>query len=137
VGGFRAMVEAVAMRTFGLGGDSEVSLAEGGLEPRLKLGPRRIVPLSLAAHLHGAGVVAILERQLGANPGRLDGRLAFRSGLSDRCTAGLSAAEAQLYEKIGEEPRPVDGLVVYSTRQSTLTRLGAQRIVHYTTYTPY
>ncbi len=136
VGGFRTMVEAVAMRTFGLGGDSEVSLAEGGLEPHLKLGPRRIVPLSLAAQLHGAGVVAILERQLGANPGRLDGRLAFRSGLSDRFTAGLSAAEAQLYEKIGEEPRPVDGLVVSATRQSTLNRLVARGLVHLAGFTP-
>ncbi len=55
VGGHRTMVEAVAMRTFGLGGDSEVALEEGGLEPRLKLGPRRLVPLALAAHLHGDG----------------------------------------------------------------------------------
>ncbi|MGB6116785.1 MAG: hydantoinase/oxoprolinase family protein, partial [Mesorhizobium sp.] len=31
VGGFRTMVEAVAMRTFGLGGDSEISLEETGL----------------------------------------------------------------------------------------------------------
>ena len=32
VGGWRTMVEAVAMRTFGLGGDSEVALEEGGLD---------------------------------------------------------------------------------------------------------
>ena len=34
VGGWRTMVEAVAMRTFGLGGDSEVALEDGALEPR-------------------------------------------------------------------------------------------------------
>ncbi len=48
VGGFRTMVEAVAMRTFGLGGDSEIALEDGGLEPKILLGPRRLVPLALA-----------------------------------------------------------------------------------------
>src|SRR5690606_27963105 len=48
VGGFRTMVEAVSMRTFGLGGDSEVALEAGVLEPKILLGPRRLVPLSLA-----------------------------------------------------------------------------------------
>ena len=33
VGGFRTMVEAVAMRTFGLGGDSEVSLDDNTMAP--------------------------------------------------------------------------------------------------------
>ena len=56
VGGYRTMVEAVAMRAFGLGGDSEVGLEDGGLRPRIALGPRRLVPLSLAAHAHGAAV---------------------------------------------------------------------------------
>ena len=50
VGGFRTMVEAVAMRTFGLGGDSEVALQDGGLDPRLLLGPRRLVPLGAGRH---------------------------------------------------------------------------------------
>ena len=43
VGGFRTMVEAVAMRTFGLGGDSEVALEDGGLiaEDPARAAPRR------------------------------------------------------------------------------------------------
>lgn len=40
VGGMRTMVEAVAMRTFGLGGDSEVSLHERSLTSTIVLGPR-------------------------------------------------------------------------------------------------
>ncbi|SMX40497.1 hydantoinase/oxoprolinase N-terminal domain-containing protein [Octadecabacter ascidiaceicola] len=48
VGKYRTMVEAVAMRTFGLGGDSVVSIIEG-LVPSLQLGPRRVMPLSLFA----------------------------------------------------------------------------------------
>ena len=40
VGGFQTMVQAVAMRTIGLGGDSEVHLVEAGLQLKLELGPR-------------------------------------------------------------------------------------------------
>src|SRR5690606_27024689 len=101
VGGFRTMVEAVAMRTFGLGGDSEIGLEEGALDPRLVLGPRRLVPLSLAAHLHGAAIGKGLERQLlQPNPSRFDGRFAFRAGIPDRFAAGLSPAEEKLYARI-------------------------------------
>ncbi|MEM6482562.1 MAG: hydantoinase/oxoprolinase family protein, partial [Pseudomonadota bacterium] len=42
VGPWRTMVEAVAMRTTGLGGDSEVHVVEDGLEGGLTLGPRRV-----------------------------------------------------------------------------------------------
>ncbi|MGB3832039.1 MAG: hydantoinase/oxoprolinase family protein, partial [Mesorhizobium sp.] len=88
VGGFRTMVEAVAMRTFGLGGDSEVALQEGALEPRILLGPRRLVPLALAAATYGEVVTAELERQLRApNPGRMDGRFALRTGVPERLAA--------------------------------------------------
>ncbi|ESY73634.1 hypothetical protein X743_12045 [Mesorhizobium sp. LNHC252B00] len=40
VGGMRTMVEAVAMPTFGLGGDSEVSLHERSLTSTIVLGPQ-------------------------------------------------------------------------------------------------
>ncbi len=53
------MVEAVAMRTSGLGGDSAVHMAKDGLAGGLTLGPRRLMPVSLAAiqwpdTVHGA-----------------------------------------------------------------------------------
>ncbi len=48
VGPFRTMVEAVAMRTTGLGGDSEVHVKDG-LHGGLFLGPRRLMPIALAA----------------------------------------------------------------------------------------
>ena len=84
VGGFRTMVEAVAMRTFGLGGDSEVALEDGALNPKILLGPRRLVPLALAGMAHGDAVTSELERQLRApNPGRMDGRFAVRTGVPD------------------------------------------------------
>ncbi|MCS7059799.1 MAG: hydantoinase/oxoprolinase family protein [Anaerolineae bacterium] len=59
VGGWQTMVEAVAVHTFGLGGDSEVRLEESG---DLLIGPRRITPLSLLAH-HHPHVIEILRTQ--------------------------------------------------------------------------
>ena len=75
VGGFRTMVEAVAMRTTGLGGDSEVHLQTEGLTGGLRLGPRRLIPVSLLAVDHPEMVHATLDRALSAEAvGEFDGR---------------------------------------------------------------
>ena len=137
VGGFRTMVEAVAMRTFGLGGDSEVALQEGALAPRILLGPRRVVPLALAGMAHGEAVTAVLERQLLApNPGRMDGRFAMRTGMPERLAAGLSSAEARLYAEIGMVPLPLDRLLLSNAQNATLNRLVARGLVHVAGFTP-
>ena len=137
VGGMRTHVEAVAMRTFGLGGDSEVVIEDGGLDARLRLGPRRLVPLSLAARLHGSMILAQLERQLGMpNSGKLDGRFAFRAGMDDRFAAGLSAAEQRLYDGIAAEPLPLDRLLAASTHSAVLNRLVARGLVMIAGFTP-
>jgi N-methylhydantoinase A/oxoprolinase/acetone carboxylase beta subunit len=81
VGGFRTMVEAVAMRTTGLGGDSEVHLVTEGLDGGLRLGPRRLMPVSLLAVDHGPMVHAALDRALTAEAvGEHDGRFAADGG---------------------------------------------------------
>lgn len=63
VGKYRTMVEAVAMRTFGLGGDSEVSVSEG-LKAGLELGPRRLLPVSLLARDYPDVVHPALDRAM-------------------------------------------------------------------------
>ena len=47
IGGWRTMVEAIDVRTCGLGGDSEVYFDR---EARLTVGPRKAMPLSLLAY---------------------------------------------------------------------------------------
>ncbi len=137
VGGFRTMVEAVAMRTFGLGGDSEVALEDGALTPRILLGPRRVVPLSLAAVAHEAVVLDGLERQLRSpNAGRMDGRFALRTGVPERLAAGLSAAEDRLYAAITGVPQPLDRLLTSNAQNATLARLVARGLVHVCGFTP-
>ncbi|RWG38114.1 MAG: hydantoinase/oxoprolinase family protein, partial [Mesorhizobium sp.] len=137
VGGFRTMVEAVAMRTFGLGGDSEVALEDGVLSPKILLGPRRLVPLALAGMVHGEAVTSELERQLRApNPGRMDGRFAVRTGVPERLAAGLTAPEARLYEAIGSVPLALDRLLTSNAQNATLNRLVSRGLVHISGFTP-
>ncbi|RWO54323.1 hydantoinase/oxoprolinase family protein [Mesorhizobium sp.] len=137
VGGFRTMVEAVAMRTFGLGGDSEVTLEDGALNPRILLGPRRLVPLALAGMMYGEAVTVELERQIrAANPSRTDGRLAVRTGVPERLAAGLTGAEAKLYELIGAVPLAVDRLLTSNAQNATLNRLVSRGLVHVAGFTP-
>ncbi|HEV7416601.1 MAG TPA: hydantoinase/oxoprolinase family protein, partial [Tianweitania sediminis] len=137
VGGFRTMVEAVAMRTFGLGGDSEVALDDDGLAPGIKLGPRRLVPLSLLGQAHGPLVHEALERQLRTpNPGRMDGRFALRTGVPDHLAAGLTAPEARLYDAITAIPQPLDRLLTSTAQVATLNRLVGRGLIHVSGFTP-
>ncbi|MGB3897931.1 MAG: hydantoinase/oxoprolinase family protein [Mesorhizobium sp.] len=137
VGGMRTMVEAVAMRTFGLGGDSEVALHERSLTPTLILGPRRLVPLSLAAMKHGEIIDKHLNRQLlSPVPSRLDGRFAMRTGVPQRLESGMSHTEARLYAEIGAVPAPLDRLLASNAQVATLNRLVGRGLVHIIGFTP-
>jgi N-methylhydantoinase A/oxoprolinase/acetone carboxylase beta subunit len=137
VGGWRTMVEAVAMRTFGLGGDSEVGLEEGAFEPKLRLGPRRLVPLSLAERLFPGRVLPELERQARQTQnGRMAGRFAFSTGLPERFGLGLSEAEERLNRKLATEPQPLDRLIVTNVELATLQRLVARGLAQICGFTP-
>ncbi|MDP5349150.1 MAG: hydantoinase/oxoprolinase family protein, partial [Paracoccaceae bacterium] len=73
VGPYRTMVEAVAMRTHGLGGDSEVHIVSDGLDGGVTLGPRRLLPISLVGRDAPDVVHAALDTQLrSAVPGEHD-----------------------------------------------------------------
>jgi N-methylhydantoinase A/oxoprolinase/acetone carboxylase beta subunit len=137
VGRYRTMVEAVAMHTFGLGGDSELRLEDGGFDAGLILGPRRLMPLSLAAHLWPQPVLAALERQAQSSfPGRYDGRFALRTGLPKALATGLSAQEAALYERVTLEPQPLDAVLTATSQRATLDRLVARGLVLIAGFTP-
>ena len=116
VGGFRTMVEAVAMRTVGLGGDSEVRWAGTGYGaeagPRLHVGPRRLVPLSLLAVEHADLVMDTLERQRAApRRGGGIGRFALRLDAADAILARPSRREAMLLDRLVAGPAPLDRLL--------------------------
>ncbi|KQZ79074.1 hydantoinase [Mesorhizobium sp. Root157] len=137
VGGMRTMVEAVAMRTFGLGGDSEVALKDHSLVTTIVLGPRRLVPLSLAAVKHSEIIAKSLNRQLlSPTVSRLDGRFAMRTGVPERLASGLSGTEARLYAELSPEPAPLDRLLGSTSQIATLNRLVARGLAHIIGFTP-
>ena len=112
VGAHRTMIEAVAMTTHGLGGDSEVRLEESGLRPALLLGPRRAIPVSLLAMDHAALVYDTLARQENAGrPGENDGRFALPVPLLEGARAGLTALEGGVLARLGAAPAALDRLL--------------------------
>ena len=137
VGGHRTMVEAVAMRTYGLGGDSEVRIDLAGLVARIELGPRRVLPLSLIGHRFPDIVIPALEKQIGAvHAQRHEGLFAIRTGLPDSMAAGLSAQEAALYARISDQPQPLTQLLTSAPQKSALDRLAARGLAHICGITP-
>jgi N-methylhydantoinase A/oxoprolinase/acetone carboxylase beta subunit len=137
VGGYRTMVEAVAMRTYGLGGDSEVRVNERGLAAAFELGPRRLLPLSLAAETHPDAILPVLQRQVRSpHLGRNDGRFAVRTGVPDHLASGLQPQEQALFDKIGMVPVALDQLLMSTPQKATLDRLVARGLVHLCGLTP-
>ncbi len=136
VGGFRTMVEAVAMRTTGLGGDSEVHLVTEGLNGGLRLGPRRLIPVSLLASTQGAMVHAALDRALSTDTaGEFDGRFVVPMGGEAAAIAGLSAREAGLLARI-TGPMPMAGCLTSRLEVAALTALVARGLVMIAGVTP-
>lgn len=135
VGGFRTMVEAVAMRTTGLGGDSEVHLNSAGLKGGVTLGPRRVVPVSLMAEIAPEVVLPALELQGNTQtPGEYDGR--FVRCVEGVSQAGLDGREAALVERIGAGVHPLGDILRTRMEQGALGRLRDRGIVQISAITP-
>ncbi|WP_298841229.1 hydantoinase/oxoprolinase family protein [uncultured Roseobacter sp.] len=135
VGGYRTMVEAVAMRTTGLGGDSEVHLQSEGLAGGVVLGPRRVLPVSLAAFLAPDVVHAALDQQLRSTvPGEFDGR--FLRRLEGQNAEGLGAREAALLERIDTQMQPLGPVLRMRVEHEALRRLVDRGLVQISGATP-
>ena len=133
VGGFRTMVEAVAMRTTGLGGDSEVHLKTEGLTGGLRLGPRRLIPVALLAQQHPSLVHAALDRALATETaGEFDGR--FVVPMAGQ-TGGLTPREATVLARI-TAPMPMAQALTTRLEVAALERLVARGLVMIAGVTP-
>lgn len=135
VGGFRTMVEAVAMRTHGLGGDSQVHVVTEGLGGGVVLGPRRVLPVSLIAAQAPDVVHAELDKQLRATTvGEHDTRFARRvPGIH---AEGLGAREEVLLDRLGDQVLPLSDLLRTRMENGALTRLVDRGIVQVSGVTP-
>ncbi|WP_197917825.1 hydantoinase/oxoprolinase N-terminal domain-containing protein [Thiosulfatihalobacter marinus] len=135
VGPYRTMVEAVAMRTFGLGGDSEVHARTEGLQGGVGLGPRRVVPVSLIARDAPDVVHKALDEQLRrVVPGEYDGRFvrALRSVNRD----GLGPREAAILARLGDGVLPLGDVLRARIDAGPLRRLIERGLVQMSGVTP-
>jgi len=132
IGGWRTMVQAIDVHTSGLGGDSE---AHWDREARLRVGPRRVMPLSLLAHQFPE-VLAELTRLAAAerlppfagqfghrNPGRQAG-------------PDLDRLEMRVWEALGTTPRPLDQVARTSQGAEALRRLVDRGLATLAGFTP-
>ena len=135
VGPYRTMVEAVAMRTHGLGGDSEVHFIADGLEGGVTLGPRRLLPVSLIALDAPDAVHDALDAQLRtAVPGEHDGR--FVKAVAGVDAGGLSDRDMVLLERIGAAVRPLAAVLKTRIEGQGLQRLVGRGLVQVAGVTP-
>ncbi len=135
VGGYRTMVQAVAMRTVGLGGDSEVAVAQRGRGWCLTLGPQRVVPVSLCARKWPEHVLPVLDRQLGrGKPQEFDGR--FVMAIRKQSTARTDSRESVLLSRLDAEPRALGDVVGNRVELGVLERLVSRGLVAMAGITP-
>lgn len=135
VGAFRTMVEAVAMRTSGLGGDSEVHFLSEGLEGGVRLGPQRLVPVSLIAKAAPEVVHKALDSQLRSTlPSEHDGR--FVRAVAGQTVDGIGAREAALLERMGEAVHPLGNVLRSRIETGALKRLVERGLVQIAGVTP-
>jgi N-methylhydantoinase A/oxoprolinase/acetone carboxylase beta subunit len=132
VGAWRTMVEAVDVRTSGLGGDSEVSFDR---QINLRVGPRKAMPLSLLAQSFPGALgqlrsIAELER-LPDHPTQF----AFRNP-ERAAPAHLSALERRVWESLDLEPRHVSALVRNGSGLEALRRLADAGLATIASFTP-
>lgn len=135
VGPYRTMVEAVAMRTTGLGGDSEVHFISEGLKGGVTLGPRRLLPVSLLAMDAPDVVHETLDEQLRAPaPGEYDGR--FVRAVPGVPCDGLGAREQAVLDRIGDSVSPQSAILRNRIETKALRRLVERGIVQVAGVTP-
>jgi N-methylhydantoinase A/oxoprolinase/acetone carboxylase beta subunit len=132
IGGWRTMVEAIDVRTCGLGGDSEVHFDR---QAHLQIGPRRVMPLSLLAHQFPE-VRAELERLAAAE--RLPlfaGQFGHRNPGRD-APADLDRLELRVWEALGTTPRRLDGVARTAQGVAALHRLVDRGLATVAGFTP-
>lgn len=134
VGPYRTMVEAVAMRTTGLGGDSEVHVVDG-LEGGLVLGPRRLMPIALAARDYPDLVHAVLDRALASDVPASDG-CQFAIPMWREIPKGLDPREAVVVDRLTDGPLRLGQAVTNRMESPALARLVARGMVLIAGVTP-
>ena len=120
VGGWKTMVEAVAVHTYGIGGDSEVRIDE---HHGFMVGPRRVVPVSLLAMQYPAVLNMLREQDASDEMMPYRGQFALRQRPLDTGAGGLSAGQQQVWDRLADGPVALADMVVGPAVARNLARL--------------
>jgi N-methylhydantoinase A/oxoprolinase/acetone carboxylase beta subunit len=135
VGPFRTMVEAVAMRTWGLGGDSEVHLLPG-LSGELHLGPRRVIPVSLLARDHPELVHRTLDAALATERANEESGRFVLPLWGSTLPPGLDVRELAVAGRLEHGPVPIAEAVRARPEGAALNRLVTRGLAQVSAVTP-
>jgi N-methylhydantoinase A/oxoprolinase/acetone carboxylase beta subunit len=132
VGVWRTMVEAVDVRTSGLGGDSEVHFDR---QVRLQVGPRKAMPLSLLAQSFPAVLPQLRSiAELVRLPEHAT-QFAFRNPDREPPTH-LSVLERRVWDALELTPRHLPDLVRNASGREALRRLADAGLATLAAFTP-
>jgi N-methylhydantoinase A/oxoprolinase/acetone carboxylase beta subunit len=135
VGAWRTMVKAIDLKTIGLGGDSEVHLETG---KGVRLGPQRVVPISLLARRQPE-VIALLQADLATKSGgSLLGKfvvLPFGSRSSPK-PVGLPVKEAEVLARLSEIPMPLRFVATGSAGLRAVASLRKKGLIQLCAFSP-
>jgi N-methylhydantoinase A/oxoprolinase/acetone carboxylase beta subunit len=133
IGDWQPMVEAVRVNSIGLGGDSEIRF---GGHVGLTIGPRRVVPTSLLAHLYPQ-VVPRLEAQLAGMVNARSNRFVMRLENNQALLNQLGPVEIKAWELLSDTPIELEAIVQenrqFARALAKLKRLG---LAIYSGFTP-
>ena len=131
VGGWRTMVQAVDVRTYGLGGDSAIRFNRDS--HTFTAGPNRVMPLSLLTKKYPE-LLSELEAQL-ALPFSTTHSAQFVMTHGAK-PSDLSLQQRELYERISEGPISVQTLFSDQTLERALSKLEQRGVVLRSGFTP-
>jgi N-methylhydantoinase A/oxoprolinase/acetone carboxylase beta subunit len=131
VGGWRTMVQAVDVRTYGLGGDSAIRFDREAHV--FTAGPQRVMPLSLLTKKHPE-LIPVLEAQLQLPLSTThSGQFVMTHGPEP---SDLSLQQRELYDRICEGPIAVQTLFSDQTLDRALQKLEQRGVVLRSGFTP-
>lgn len=132
VGGWNTMVQAVDVRTYGLGGDSEISVDEDG---KLTIGPRRVIPLSLLIKMFPGMMNKLISQMNMEVPPLYPGKFAFRQ-MPNANVSNQSQAAQHVWEALANGPKPLFEIARSASQMRALRALISQGLVAASGMTP-
>ena len=132
IGGWRTMVEAVDVRTVGLGGDSQVSLDR---HARLTVGPRKAMPLCLLAHRSPAVLTDLRVIAAMLHLPDYATQYAFRNP-GREAPAHIAGSELRVWQALSLEPVRVSKLAHSAPGREALRRLADAGLATIAAFTP-